>query len=1221
MNYISASFPSERHHPILTKMMNSIPFLKVNYFIIILSILTSQTILAQSSITIQNIIVGKVEVSATNSIILNPGFHAKNGSNFHAYIGQNQAQNSSTLINIPTSNSTPMSGSSSNNYIKTINYREGETIIPTGNFKNLEEIQYFDGLGRPSQSIQVGASPSGKDIIQPVLYDDFDRKSVQTLPYLDNQSNGLFRSNLSISNLTPINNFYSSGTIEGKEPDNRAYTLIAYEDSPLNREVSKTGLGSDWISKPNQTNYLLNSVLKPGWHVTGDYTYAPFNYSQNSLLVIESINEDSKITREYSDLSGKVILKELKYGSDWLRTAYIYDDYGLLRCVVPPAASGPDDVNLCYYYLYDSHKRMIEKRLPGAGTLKMVYDSRDRLRFTQNAMQATTGINEWSFIKYDQFNRPVITGVLKNFSGNSSDLVSAINSSNVSLNEGPDINNLTGYNNASYPNTSNIDILTITYYDNYDFLGISGINSPDSLRSTTYDNGDYNIQNKLATSNKGSITGNMTAVISDPVDAGLVPKNKIYSAIYYDKYGHVLRTISENHLKGKDINTNLFEDITYNLVQCRQEHYKGPENIKIEKWYDYDHTGRLLATREKVNDQPTITLSAFRYNEVGELITKFLHSNQTSNTLNFIQKIDYRYNIRGWLTKINDPSLVDDNDIFGMQLFYNSVNGMGGLAPVNGLYNGNIVGIKWTNKNDITRGYQFVYDDLNRMLNANYADGNSLSSSLGYFSENICGYDNNGNITNLKRFYNNILVDSLTYKYQDKSNQIRKIYDSGTPNPYVDDYPGNSQNYSYDLNGNMNYDAAKNLNINYSRTLNLPQMLDFGSNNRIYFHYSATGGKIIKHLIQNTGVSLITQYIGNIVYEGGNLKYILTEEGRLIADGSGTQRKFLYEYELKDHLGSNRVTFMGTDLGGAVDIVQSTSYYPFGLVMNQFNANTDPTQTRNKYLYNNKEIQDDRMTSESLNWYDYGARSYDSQIGIFHTMDAFAEKYFAFSPYQYAANNPLIFIDINGDSIRQTRAFMNNARMLSAYNEWIQTDAGKQFIKLFGKGGEYESVAVVLDLINPLESSAKGETSTELVNTNDPSKSEYMDDGDGKIYKNISATILGKDHSHYVRFNLAFNDKQKVQDINFALAIDHISHEKQHMDIRLKYLLEHKTMPPSFRYEHNLMRDERLQYFNERYRTFDVFSKYWIKDFYLIRKNEDTKEAFIKYYINDFDDQ
>jgi len=67
----------------------------------------------------------------------------------------------------------------------------------------------------------------------------------------------------------------------------------------------------------------------------------------------------------------------------------------------------------------------------------------------------------------------------------------------------------------------------------------------------------------------------------------------------------------------------------------------------------------------------------------------------------------------------------------------------------------------------------------------------------------------------------------------------------------------------------------------------------------------------------------------------------------------------------------------------------------------------------NKYQYNGKEWNDDF----GLNWYDYGARFYDPAIGRFTTIDRFAEKYYSFAPYQYGANNPILYIDVNGDSI------------------------------------------------------------------------------------------------------------------------------------------------------------------------------------------------------------
>jgi hypothetical protein len=75
------------------------------------------------------------------------------------------------------------------------------------------------------------------------------------------------------------------------------------------------------------------------------------------------------------------------------------------------------------------------------------------------------------------------------------------------------------------------------------------------------------------------------------------------------------------------------------------------------------------------------------------------------------------------------------------------------------------------------------------------------------------------------------------------------------------------------------------------------------------------------------------------------------EEGQIVPFGTGSERKFVYEYNLRDRLGNNRVTFMGTALGGAVDVVQTNSYYPLGLVLKQTNVDSVSVYSKNKYLY------------------------------------------------------------------------------------------------------------------------------------------------------------------------------------------------------------------------------------------------------------------------------
>jgi RHS repeat-associated protein len=123
---------------------------------------------------------------------------------------------------------------------------------------------------------------------------------------------------------------------------------------------------------------------------------------------------------------------------------------------------------------------------------------------------------------------------------------------------------------------------------------------------------------------------------------------------------------------------------------------------------------------------------------------------------------------------------------------------------------------------------------------------------------------------------------------------------------------------------------------------------------------------------------------------------MICSDGLLNINGSTTN----YEFHLKDHLGNTRVAVNETN-----DITQESNYYPFGLTFAQSGSST------NKYLYNGKEKQ------EETEWLAYGNRFYDAYIGRFFNQDRFAEKYVEMSPYQYAANNSIKFIDVNGDSL------------------------------------------------------------------------------------------------------------------------------------------------------------------------------------------------------------
>ncbi|WP_390456457.1 RHS repeat domain-containing protein, partial [Chryseobacterium sp. Alg-005] len=485
---------------------------------------------------------------------------------------------------------------------------------------------------------------------------------------------------------------------------------------------------------------------------------------------------------------------------------------------------------------------------------------------------------------------------------------------------------------------------------------------------------------------------------------------------YYDLKGRAIGSHSINHLEGYT-RTESDLDFTGVTLQTKTYHKRLSSDTEkvITETFTYDNQNRLLVHKHQIDSNPEEILAQNSYDELSQLSQKKVGGTNMATPL---QSIEYAYNIRGWMTKINDPANLG-NDLFGYNINYNQVEGL--ETPnsdfpslmVKPKYNGNIAEVSWktlTQENEPLKRYGYVYDNLNR-LSAGFYQKAGYETAKEYFEK--LDYDLNGNITRLQRSAEllsgnstALAIDNLKYDYI--GNRLIKVTEEQIGNSNGYPYLSTPSIIGYDDNGNMTDHLDKGISSIQYNYLNLPKQITQNSKATSYT-YRADGVKV-KKLFGD----IETYYLDGFQYKstkpselnpGGigieDPNEVAEMKLRIIPNSEGYYDALsnLYIYNFTDHLGNVRLSYTDTNKDGIIqprqyrvsecdgpwdpwnppncidywkpgEIVEINNYYPFGLLHNY----TSTTQNAYQYKYNGKELQETGM-------YDFGARMYMPVIG------------------------------------------------------------------------------------------------------------------------------------------------------------------------------------------------------------------------------------------------
>jgi RHS repeat-associated protein len=548
----------------------------------------------------------------------------------------------------PWTTSLPVTiGSSLMSQTQAINYKVVTNIYKEGfstadNFYTLaatevkQNVSYMDGYGRTVQQVAIGQSPLRKDVVQPHRYDDNQIDAYAFLGYTLSIADGRYQPNA----LRGAGGTYTGGdqyqfyqSAQYIETSAAPYAKSIGEASPLARVFEQGAPGMDWqpgtghtvrfgfnVNFSASSDAALKNIRK--WSMDGPSGM----YDDYELAIQTVVDENGNKTWQYTNKLGRTILKRVQldevidgHMTPFLETYFVYDDRGNLALQVPPKAVAKIETGTswsttfrdewCFVYTYDERNRLVEKKTPDAQPIYYGYDPLDRLVLIQDGSLRTG--NKWMFVKYDIKGRPVVSGVYQNNvhttrSAIQLQVLDPLYATGLWYEERGATAD--GYTNQSFPTQNILQVLIVNYYDNYDF----DLNGSDDYAYTA----QGLLRESKAVNPWGMPTGSKRLVLETTT--------WLYNYVFYDRYGRVIQTRSNNHLSTSvnDLTTYSYNfDGTLNYV--RQTHTgNGGLALTTQQHTEYDHAGRVKNLFHQIGGEPVVWVSPVNVTITGNTVKK-----------------------------------------------------------------------------------------------------------------------------------------------------------------------------------------------------------------------------------------------------------------------------------------------------------------------------------------------------------------------------------------------------------------------------------------------------------------------------------------------------------------------------------------------------------------------------------------------------------------------